>query len=106
MSGLRYETGRDMPPGMQPLAADKIVQRLRITAEAAADVSRQVAEAIRNVMTDNELDRQVKNITLMVADLAPESNKVPPVAAREDPCVDCLRWGECNGVDEACPWRE
>lgn len=23
----------------------------------------------------------------------------------EDPCVDCLRWGECNGVDDQCPWR-
>lgn len=23
----------------------------------------------------------------------------------EDPCLECLRWGECNGVDEACPWR-
>ena len=35
MSGLRYETGRDMPPGMQELAADKLVQGLR---EAAAAV--------------------------------------------------------------------
>ena len=22
-----------------------------------------------------------------------------------DPCDSCLRWGECNGVDENCPWR-
>lgn len=29
MSGLRYETGRDMPPGMQALTADKLVKQLR-----------------------------------------------------------------------------
>ena len=22
-----------------------------------------------------------------------------------DPCLNCLRWGECNGVDDKCPWR-
>ena len=30
--------------------------------------------------------------------------------AREEeqahPCEGCARWGECNGVDEECPWRE
>lgn len=74
MSGLRYETGRDMPPGMQPLAADKIVQRLRNAAPVAAHP-------------------------------ASELIKASPVAPQEDPCIDCLRWGECNGVDESCPWR-
>ena len=24
---------------------------------------------------------------------------------QEDPCSWCLRWSECNGVDEDCPWR-
>ena len=24
----------------------------------------------------------------------------------EDPCEKCLRWPECNGVDEACPVRK
>ena len=24
---------------------------------------------------------------------------------QEDPCASCLRWPECNGVDENCPWR-
>lgn len=24
---------------------------------------------------------------------------------QEDPCETCLRWEECNGVDENCPWR-
>lgn len=24
----------------------------------------------------------------------------------EDPCDKCLRWSECNGVDEACPVRK
>ena len=24
---------------------------------------------------------------------------------REHPCTYCQRWGECNGVDEECPWR-
>lgn len=23
----------------------------------------------------------------------------------EDHCDTCLRWSECNGVDENCPWR-
>lgn len=22
-----------------------------------------------------------------------------------DPCVNCVRWSECNGVDKDCPWR-
>lgn len=26
-------------------------------------------------------------------------------AEEEDPCGTCLRWSECNGVDENCPWR-
>lgn len=24
----------------------------------------------------------------------------------EDPCTDCPRWEECNGVDDQCPWRK
>lgn len=35
-NGLRYETGRDMPPGMQELTADKIVQHLREAVAVAA----------------------------------------------------------------------
>ena len=35
--GLRYETGREMPPGMQELAADKLVEQLRNAAPVAAD---------------------------------------------------------------------
>lgn len=31
-------------------------------------------------------------------------DKQPPMA-EEDPCIECLRWGECNGVDESCPFR-
>lgn len=27
-------------------------------------------------------------------------------AEKEDPCDSCLRWPECNGVDEGCPWRD
>lgn len=28
------------------------------------------------------------------------------LAAKEDPCESCLRWSECNGVDEQCPHRK
>lgn len=24
---------------------------------------------------------------------------------QKNPCESCLRWPECNGVDEDCPWR-
>ena len=24
----------------------------------------------------------------------------------DDPCENCLRWSECNGVDEQCPRRK
>lgn len=24
---------------------------------------------------------------------------------KDDPCVSCHRWYECNGVDKNCPWR-
>lgn len=27
-------------------------------------------------------------------------------AAMEEPCETCLRWSECNGVDEQCPHRK
>ena len=23
----------------------------------------------------------------------------------EHPCGTCVRWSECNGVDDECPWR-
>ena len=26
-------------------------------------------------------------------------------AEQRYPCDGCLRWPECNGVDEDCPWR-
>lgn len=28
------------------------------------------------------------------------------MAAMKDPCETCLRWSECNGVDEQCPHRK
>ena len=34
--------------------------------------------------------------------------KVSGDCARKEennPCDSCLRWPECNGVDEDCPWR-
>ena len=34
--GLRYETGRDMPPGMQELTADKLIEKLRGAVAMAA----------------------------------------------------------------------
>lgn len=27
------------------------------------------------------------------------------VEEKDDPCDSCLRWDECNGVDEDCPRR-
>lgn len=30
-----------------------------------------------------------------------EENRKP----KEDPCETCLRWEECNGVDQDCPRR-
>ena len=24
----------------------------------------------------------------------------------ENPCETCLRWDECNGVDDNCPWND
>ena len=75
MSGLRYETGRDMPPGMQELAADKIIRRFR-------NASAQLAAAMQE-----------------------QSQTHPVAAEQEDPCDYCLRWDECNGVDTTCPWR-
>lgn len=28
------------------------------------------------------------------------------MATMKDPCESCLRWSECNGVDEQCPHRK
>ncbi len=33
------------------------------------------------------------------------SGKCAREEEREDPCHDCLRWDECNGVDDGCPRR-
>ena len=64
--GLRYETGRDMPPGMQELTADKLIEKLRgaVTMAAAAPIPETVitppVAAITNgdsirAMSDEEL---------------------------------------------------
>ena len=44
MSGLRYESGRDMPPGMQELTADKLIEKLRgaVAMAAAAPILQQL----------------------------------------------------------------
>lgn len=30
---------------------------------------------------------------------------VPEQKQKENPCETCLRWEECNGADERCPYR-
>lgn len=45
-SGLHYETGRDMPPGMQQLAADKIVQQVKQRI-SAMDIQAKRSEPVR-----------------------------------------------------------
>lgn len=75
MNGLRYESGRDMPPGMQIAAAEKIIERFR---HAPSQVA-----------------------AIMQAQPQPQ----PVAAEQKDPCDYCLRWEECNGVDNTCPWR-
>lgn len=78
MSGIRYEAGRDMPPGMQELLADKLVKGLRETAAICRTVGTFVPGAVTQTI------QEVKG----------------------DPCDTCLRWDECNGVDEGCAIRE
>ena len=73
--GLSYASGRDMPPGMQIAAADKIIERFRIA-------SSQMAAAMQE-----------------------QSQTHPVAAEQEDPCDYCLRWDECSGVDNTCPRR-
>lgn len=44
MSGLRYETGRDMPPGMQEQFAVQVAQQLEETVAAAKQIVNQLIE--------------------------------------------------------------
>lgn len=44
-------------------------------------------------------------LVLLIAACCKVSGKCSREEEQRDPCVTCLRWGECNGVDEDCPWR-
>lgn len=35
--------------------------------------------------------------------LCKASGKRSQTEAKDNPCETCLRWDECNGVDEQCP---
>lgn len=42
---------------------------------------------------------------LVVAACCKVSGRCSRQEEQEYPCDKCLRWSECNGVDEDCPWR-
>lgn len=46
---------------------------------------------------------------MLVAFTADREEKKPAPAQdqkqKEEPCESCLRWSECNGADERCPYR-
>lgn len=44
-------------------------------------------------------------IVIVVVACCKVSGKCAREEEREDPCHDCLRWDECNGVDDDCPRR-
>lgn len=33
------------------------------------------------------------------------TKREPKENPAKDHCEQCVRWSECNGVDESCPWR-
>ena len=35
-----------------------------------------------------------------------DGTALPPVKAEQHPCETCLRWPECEGVDQECPMRK
>lgn len=37
--------------------------------------------------------------------LASRSRDASYEVIEEDPCETCLRWDECNGVDDGCPLK-
>ena len=43
-------------------------------------------------------------IAVLVAALCKVAARDSKQEEKEHPCAYCQRWGECNGVDEACPW--
>ena len=43
-------------------------------------------------------------IAAMVAALCKVAARDSKQEEDNHPCGYCQRWGECNGVDEACPW--
>ena len=44
-------------------------------------------------------------IALCIASWCKIAGRASRQEEQENPCVECLRWDECNGVDPACPWR-
>lgn len=42
---------------------------------------------------------------LVVSACCKVSGSITRKEEQQDPCDTCLRWGECNGVDEECPVR-
>lgn len=52
MSGLRYESGRDMPPGMQALVADNWVKEVQRILDALAGMAAVLLGVQRAVIID------------------------------------------------------
>ena len=62
-----------------------------------------VSIAITVVMLLAFLISELRRIFKKKPNAPPSAHSAPPQPAAHDPCDTCVRWGECNGVDEECP---
>lgn len=99
MGGMRFEDVRELPLAYQEQAATQILERL-------ASAAPQVAAEVRKLRVCPECGLPgVWEDPENGLEFCTECGRNRTAKEREDPCIDCLRWWECNGVDEECPLR-
>ena len=103
--GMRIENVRELPGRYQEQAAVQILERL---AAAAPDIQEELRKlemcpacGFPGVTVDR--DNGLRFCTECGWNRTRKEWELEQ--AKTDPCLDCLRWGECNGVDETCPLR-
>lgn len=103
--GLRYETGREMPPGMQELMAKRIIEEIVNNAQQVVETCIQVTEKTVEKIVENESLVMLAALKMVDADCSFCKYAGGKLPCEEHsivfPCVVC-RYSNCpcNGCRE------
>lgn len=102
--GLRYESGREMPPGMQELMAKRIIEEIVNNAQQVVETCVQVAEKTVETIVENESLVMLAVIKTIDADCSfckYAGGKLPCEAdSIVISCAGCQYDCPCNGCRE------